>query len=94
MSDPDPHGQAALMLCESLALLLVERGIISKQDVLNAIDGIIEVKKEIAGKRKSVVVSAASIILLRTLSQSFSAAALPDALTVRQLPQVHKKSDK
>ena len=71
---PDPHGQAALMLCESLMLLLVERGVIGKDQAANAIDGIIEVKREIAGKRESVVVSVASIALLQDVAQSVAAA--------------------
>ena len=75
---PDPHGQAALMLCESLALLLVENGILPKSQVVEAIDGIIEVKEEIAGVSESVVVSIVSIGLLRNIAQSIVAAAVPE----------------
>ena len=71
---PDPHGQAALMFCESLALLLIERGALPKGQVVEAVDGIIEVKREIAGVSEAVVVSVASIGLLRTLSRSIEAA--------------------
>ena len=74
---PDPHGQAALMLCESLALLLVEQGVISKHQVIDAIEGIIEVKREIAGTSEPVVVSIASILLLQTISRSISAVSEP-----------------
>ncbi|MFC0387956.1 hypothetical protein [Muricoccus vinaceus] len=74
---PDPHGQAALMLCEALALLLVERGTLLKSQVVEAIDGLIEVKQEIAGVSESVVVSIASIGLLRAIAQSVAAAAVP-----------------
>ena len=76
-SMPDPHGQAALMLCESLMLLLVEQGIVSKTQAVEAIDDIIELKREIAGARESVVVSMASIALLRDVAQSVAAAAEP-----------------
>ena len=70
---PDPHGQAALMLCESLMILLVEQGVIRKAQVVQAIEGVVEVKQEVAGVSESVVVSAASIGLLRAVAQSLSA---------------------
>lgn len=78
---PDPHGQAALMLCESLACLLVERDLVSAEQVTNAIEGVIEVKREIAGTSESVVVSVASITLLRAVAQSLSAASTIPART-------------
>ena len=42
----DPHGQAALMLCESLMLLLVENRVINKD---RAIEAVSNVKREIGG---------------------------------------------
>ena len=74
---PDPHGQAALMLCEGALLLLIEKGIINKDQAADLIEGIIEVKREIAGVSESVVVSMESITLLRTVARSISAAAGP-----------------
>ena len=74
---PDPHGQAALMLCGSLAVLLIEEGVISRDRAVDAIDGVIEVEEEIAGTTESVVVSVASIRLLRAVAKSLSAAAGP-----------------
>lgn len=74
---PDPHGQAALMLSETVALLLVENGILLKSQVVDAIEGIIEVKEEIAGVSESVVVSIVSIGLLQTIAQSVAAADVP-----------------
>ena len=74
---PDPHGQAALMLCESLMLLLVEEGIIRKDQAVEAINDVIEVKQEIAGVSESVVVSVASIGLLQGVARSIDAAAGP-----------------
>jgi len=75
---PDPHGQAALMLCETLALLLVEKGVLLKSQVIEAIDGLIEVKEEVAGVSESVVVSIVSIGLLRNIAQSIAAATVPE----------------
>ncbi|WP_428375485.1 hypothetical protein [Lichenicoccus sp.] len=77
-SDPDPHGQAALMLCESVALILIERGVIAKEQMLEAIGGVIDVKREMAGTDESVVVSVRSISLLQAVARSLSAA--PDPL--------------
>ena len=62
------------MLCESLMLLLVQEKLIDKEQVLEAIDLVIDVKKGMAGKRESVVVSVESINLLRDLARSISSA--------------------
>ena len=62
------------MLCESLALLLIEQGIVRKRLVIEAITGVIEVKREIAGVSEPVVVSVASILLLQGILRSISAA--------------------
>ena len=75
---PDPHGQAALMLCESVLLLLIEKGVIKKDETTELIEGVIEVKQEIAGVRENVVVSLASIVLLRAVARSISASASPE----------------
>lgn len=73
-SSPDPHGQAALMLYEGLALLLIERGILAKKQVVETIEGVIEVKQEIAGVSESVVDGVVSIGLLQTVARSIAAA--------------------
>ncbi|MGI4975608.1 MAG: hypothetical protein ACRYG6_01565 [Janthinobacterium lividum] len=74
---PDPHGQAALMLCEGLALLLIERGTITREEAVDVIEGLVELKHEIAMTTESPVVSVASILLLQTIGRSMSAAARP-----------------
>ena len=74
-TEPDPYGQAAFMVCESLLLLLLERGIVRKDETIDAIDGLIDVKREIAGHRESIAVSAESVVLLKALAQSLAAAA-------------------
>ena len=75
------------MLVESILLLLVEKGVIQKDPVIEAIDGIVEIKQEIAGKSESVVVSIASIGLLRAVSVSLNAAVGP----ARQARLHHKQ---
>ena len=74
---PRPGGQAALMLSESLGLLPVETGIVSRQAALDAIDGLVEVKEEIAGVQKGVAMGMASIALLRRVRESLAAAREP-----------------
>ncbi len=76
---PDPHGQAALMLCEGLALLLIERGAITREEAVDVIDGLVELKHEMALTTESPVVSVASILLLQSVARSMSAAARPAA---------------
>ena len=76
---PDPHGQAALMLCEALALLLIDEDVLLKEQVVEAIDGIVDVKQEIAGVDESVVVSVTSIGLLLGVARSVAAAPAPVA---------------
>ncbi len=86
-TNPDPHGQAALMLVESLLLLLIETKVILKEQMADAIDGVVQVKREMAGTTESTVVSLESIGLLRAVSNSLSAAKVaegkvePDRLT-------------
>ena len=62
------------MLCEGLALLLIEEGILPKAGVVDAIEGIVEVKREIAGVSEDVVVSVTSIGLLLGVVRSIAAA--------------------
>lgn len=66
------------MLCESLALLLVEQGVLSKSQIVDAIDGVLEVEEEMARENEDVVVSIVSIGLLRTIARSIAAAAIPE----------------
>jgi hypothetical protein len=47
-SEPNPHGQVALMLCESLLHELVEKGVIIKAQALNVIDTVVELAREAA----------------------------------------------
>ncbi len=49
-SDPDAHGQAALLLVESLLHGLIERNILSIGDVLAITTAASEVKEEIAAE--------------------------------------------
>ena len=68
------------MLCESLMILLVERGIIHRTDAVEAINDAIDVKRAIAGTTESVVVSVISIGLLQGVAQSIAAITVRDAM--------------
>ena len=86
---PDPHGQAALMLCEGLALLLIEEGIVHRDELVGVIEGVVEVKQEVAGVTEGVVISMASIGLLLGVARSIAAAPLPRAaMPVRRPPDI------
>lgn len=65
------------MLCEGLALLLIERGTITREEAVDVIDGLVELGHEIAVTTSDPVVSVASILLLQTIGRSMSAAACP-----------------
>ena len=64
MQSPEPHCEVALMLCESLIYLLVEEGVISKERALEAINGVVELAREIdkTGKRPAANQPAATLI--------------------------------
>ncbi len=66
------------MLCESLLLLLVGKGVIAKEEAVEAIDVVLDVKREVAGVQEGVVVSLASIGLLQSLARSITASAMPE----------------
>jgi hypothetical protein len=67
MSPSEPHGQAALMLCESLLHLLVEEGVITKT------------KARLKGwpssraKRPSTTRAGSAAALVETIVESFAA---------------------
>ena len=65
------------MLVKGILLLLIEGGVVGKENIIEAIEGVIEIKREVAGTSENVVVSVASIGLLRGISASLSAAPSP-----------------
>jgi hypothetical protein len=48
MTDSDPQGRVALMLCESLFHILVEEGVIAKAKAMEALEGVAELTREMA----------------------------------------------
>jgi len=49
-SGPDPHGQAALLLVESLLHALIEKSVLTASEALMIVQGAAEVKAEIASE--------------------------------------------
>jgi hypothetical protein len=73
----DTHDDSGLMLCESLMLLLVEKGVISREEAVEAVEGVIEVTREIAETNNSAVISLVPISRLQAIARSMSVAMSP-----------------
>jgi hypothetical protein len=78
-SEPDPHGQVALMLCESLLHELVENGVITKAQALGAIDTVVELTREAAesnrpsGSARKRAQTQSAMIIIEAIRRSFVA---------------------
>jgi hypothetical protein len=71
--EPDAHGQAALLLAESMLHMLVERSIISVADAVAVVQTAAEVKVQVAAELgESKERMQASIDLLFRISDSFA----------------------
>ena len=68
------HGQAALVLVEGALLVLIEAGILDKDQMLEAIETAICTVRSLSGKEESHNVSAEAIGLLSGIANSLSAA--------------------
>jgi hypothetical protein len=71
MSSPDPHGQVALMLCESLFHVLVEEGVLSNERVIEAIEGVADVVGETAERDVTSGPQRTAATLVETIAASF-----------------------
>jgi hypothetical protein len=71
LEGPDPHGEVALMLCESLFHLLVEQGVLSQQTALEAIDGVAELIEETADHDLPPINARAAAVLVDSIRESF-----------------------
>lgn len=73
-AEPDAHGQAALLLAESILHALVESKTLSNEGALSVIQTTCEVKIEVAERSgESQGRMQESLELLRTISASFAA---------------------
>jgi hypothetical protein len=70
---PDPTGQASLMLCEALIHMLIEKGLLSKQEVSDVIAGVEEIAHEIDSRTEPDVIRQPTSGLLQAIRQSVQA---------------------
>ena len=68
----DPQGRVALMLCETLFHLLVEERVITKQNAIEAIEGVAELTREMADTGPPDTGNRAAAQLVLAIAESFS----------------------
>jgi hypothetical protein len=73
MTGPDPHGQIALMLCESLMHVLVEAGVISKDKALAAVTTVVELSREMTEAPSPADAKLTTIQLIEMIAKSLDA---------------------
>jgi hypothetical protein len=73
MSKPDPHGQVALLLCESLLHVLVEQQVISLEAALSAIQSVLELTQEDAEATPREIGDISPTALIERIAASFAA---------------------
>jgi hypothetical protein len=76
---PDPQtmlqaeGQAALVLAESILLALVDSGVLSRDQVQEAVEMVIDTKRQMAEEGQQPVVSRAAFGILSAVANSLAA---------------------
>jgi len=77
LPSPDSHGQAALMLCESLLHLLLEQHVITKEKAIEMIGDVAELAKEMTERNtrptKIRAASSSTVALVEAIAQSIEA---------------------
>jgi hypothetical protein len=75
MPAPDPQGQIALMLCESLFHVLVEQQIITREQAIEAIEGVAELAREMRDARPGTerTPQGSPVELIERIRESFTA---------------------
>ena len=68
----DPQGRVTLMLCESLFHVLVEEGVITKAKVMEALEGIVELTREMADSGNPAVAGGDAADLVEAIATSFA----------------------
>jgi len=73
MPRPDPQGQVALLLCESLLHVLVEQRVISREAALSAVESVHELTKESAEATAGEIGSVSPAALIERIAATFAA---------------------
>ena len=71
MTSRDPQARVALMLCESLIHVLVEEGVLSKANAIEAIETVAELTREMANGNPAVEAHIAAG-LVKSIAESFA----------------------
>jgi hypothetical protein len=69
----DPESRVALMLCESLIHLLVEKGVLGKAEVCQTIEGLEEITREMTDRQDTAEMGRAMLAVLLPIRQSLEA---------------------
>lgn len=70
-------GQAALMLVECLMLVLIERGTIPAMELIEAVETVIDTKRNLAEEGREPEVANRAVAMLATFANSLAAAEPP-----------------
>lgn len=62
--------QAALMLVESLALALIENGILDREEVVDAFENVVETKRRLGAESEDTAVAAKAVGLVNIIVNS------------------------
>jgi len=73
MVAPDPHGQVALMLCESLLHVLVEEGVVPREKVIEAIDLVADLVRDRAQTQTHGGKGSSPVALIERIAATFAA---------------------
>lgn len=79
----EASAQAALMLVESLALALIERGLLTTDQVVDAVESVIETKKRLGSESEDPDVAGAATGLLSIIANSVRVAQADDERPLR-----------
>ena len=73
MASSDPHGQVALMLCESLLHVLVEEGVVPREKVIEAIDLVADLVRDRAQTQARGRQGSSPAALIEQIAATFAA---------------------
>jgi hypothetical protein len=72
MRSPDPHGQVALMLCDTLLHLLVEGRVVGRDKVIEAIEGVVGLAREMDDDGARGDDGRSALAIIESIAESFA----------------------
>jgi hypothetical protein len=67
------QGEAAWMLLESLMLAMIDRGLVSRDDLIDMVENVSATKKQMVAEREHPRIASVAVGLLSTLGNSLAA---------------------